>query len=803
MLREPVKIQKSTRSVRVTEENAAQFEISTGGRPDIDSLARVTYQTIGRDKIQVTQPILLEANSTTIGEPLTCRKLYALLKAVPDLVSNEEKLIDFELSVNQEEQKDKEAGPSVVSTTPATLAPKELTLPVVELTDVIIPPEPPKVGGAKTIGPKRFGPRSNGASSAGSKTPGSRGRPPANMELDEELEKALKGHDLQGFTPLLVKARMTSVRYLNLHSIEQLEEALKKIGGNKFQFSPIDRSLWKAFGLKSLAASVDEQPSPGDRLNAAKALTSFASGAPALNMDDVMLLPDLDVDSPPAAEEDGTEVHGLCLPVNWRSVSSHAATLLGKVPFKELSLEVLQRIHARLAGIEDGIDDVPRSISEAVSAIDVELAVGQSKGYWDLKDLRTPLAGIDEAVKRSRMLVKQGLDVRYKTMKPSTASTQPPPLSYGSEEVLANSIIAAAAMSKPLSDKDAKIAEELDAAKERFEVVAAEESLIEKMERLAAAVSPSSGTDASQRLAEFAEASNNEFEISQLLHAAHVRPPDAGKATHARTRLLAAWRAARQGIQSALGDVLKDILPADAVVKDFCKAILDGHFYDSADPLKVKKILSAESPPDWIGGSDTPWDSSRSKQGKELIQFNQAFSIIAMAMSLLHPTDTSVMVTMTAIQAEIAKGCRTMTAEATLTGVLVPLLRELDDRWAVFQKSSSAQMPTARRCWNHVRQGRVVTAFFLQASQATTAPAASATSKETVSKGHVRDLENKLKALSKKVGALTDDEGDEEEDGPSGWKGGKGGKGSKSWKKGGKKGNGTPAAPTPVDAASG
>ena len=93
------------------------------------------------------------------------------------------------------------------------------------------------------------------------------------------------------------------------------------------------------------------------------------------------------------------------------------------------------------------------------------------------------------------------------------------------------------------------------------------------------------------------------------------------------------------GIQSALGDILKDILPADAVVKDFCKAILDGHFYDSTDPLKVKKILSAESPPDWVGGSDIPWDSSRSKQGKELIQLNQAFSTLSCFSKLTELTE--------------------------------------------------------------------------------------------------------------------------------------------------------------------
>ena len=430
----------------------------------------------------------------------------------------------------------------------------------------------------------------------------------------------------------------------------------------------------------------------------------------------------------------------------------------------------------------------------------MELAVGQGRGFWQKAELHPPMAGMSEAVKRSRILVKQGVAaLNQEVKKAEAAALKPPTTTHGSEEILANSIVAAAAMAKPLSEKDSKIAEELDASKERFEVVASKESLVSMVERLASEVGPQSGSTPAQRLAQFAKVSNADFEVAQLLHSAHVRPPEAGKATSARTRLLAAWRTARQGARSALGELLKEMLPADATVQDLCKVILDGHFFDATDPLKIKKILNVESPPEWLGGSDATWDSARSKQGKELIQFNQAFSILAMAVAMMHPTDTSVMVTMTAVQADIAKGCRTMTAEATMTGILLPLLRELDDRWAGFQKNSSAQMPTVAACWNHVRQGRVVTAFFLQASQIGLSPAPAASAKETVSKGHVRDLENKLKALTKKVGAFTDDEGDDEDEGSSGARG-KGGKGSNKWKKGGKKGGPPAPAPSPADA---
>ena len=73
-------------------------------------------------------------------------------------------------------------------------------------------------------------------------------------------------------------------------------------------------------------------------------------------------------------------------------------------------------------------------------------------------------------MKRSRILAKQGAAVAAKISKQeeSESSHKRMQASQGSEEVLANSIVAAAAMSKPLSDKYAKIAEELDASKERL-----------------------------------------------------------------------------------------------------------------------------------------------------------------------------------------------------------------------------------------------------------------------------------------------------------------------------------------------
>ena len=74
--------------------------------------AKPTFPRLGYPRLGY---LLLEVDTEIMGEAISCRRLYDLLKAVPDLVSDEEKLIDFESSVSQEEHMEEESGPSVES----------------------------------------------------------------------------------------------------------------------------------------------------------------------------------------------------------------------------------------------------------------------------------------------------------------------------------------------------------------------------------------------------------------------------------------------------------------------------------------------------------------------------------------------------------------------------------------------------------------------------------------------------------------------------------------------------------------
>ena len=268
MQRESSKVLKHTKSVQMlTEAVAENFAVLTGVRPDVDSEARVLYHTIGRGPVLVVQSISLEVNRKIVVPKLSCRQFEAILSSMPELVTKEELLIDFVTSISSEEEEAKESQGS--SSTGGALNPTvdEKEVPIVvlqaEASDVRVHPV-----NSKSIQPKPRGAKSSASSVGDLKTPARPRTPRAvNLELEKDLEDALAAHDLQGFTPMLVKARMVSMSYLKRHSVQQLQEALKGVGGKSFAFSEINWQLWVKFGLDGgeafgAGAAMDRRNSP-------------------------------------------------------------------------------------------------------------------------------------------------------------------------------------------------------------------------------------------------------------------------------------------------------------------------------------------------------------------------------------------------------------------------------------------------------------------------------------------------------------------------------------------------------------
>ena len=246
MLREPIKIRKATQSTRVTEEVAEHIETCTGFRADLDSEARVLYHSTGRDPVLATQAISLEVNGLIVVESISCRQLEAVLQLVPELVSPEEKLIDFESSIAQEEEEEQLEMDMAAAEDASSNPNLDDVTPLVEEVEQRVSRA---LGNSRSIQPKRGngGPRSTASSE--SKSARARRTSTTNMELEQDLADALAANDLQGFTPLLVKLRMISVRYVKRYSVKQLESAMRKVGGNAFAFTSVDRQLWNEFGL--------------------------------------------------------------------------------------------------------------------------------------------------------------------------------------------------------------------------------------------------------------------------------------------------------------------------------------------------------------------------------------------------------------------------------------------------------------------------------------------------------------------------------------------------------------------------
>ena len=173
------------------------------------------------------------------------RQLEAILQSVPDLVSPEEELIDFVTSIAQEEEEEELEMDIAVAADASSNPDLDALAPLVAEVEQR---DSRGLSGPKTIQPKRLTGGPGSTPSSDSKSARARRTSTTNMELEQDLADELAASDLQGFTPLLVKLRMISLRYVKRYSVKQLESAMCKVGGNTFAFTSIDRKLWTEFG---------------------------------------------------------------------------------------------------------------------------------------------------------------------------------------------------------------------------------------------------------------------------------------------------------------------------------------------------------------------------------------------------------------------------------------------------------------------------------------------------------------------------------------------------------------------------
>ena len=665
---------------------------------------------------------------------ISVSQFFEILGAFPDLLSSEEAVLDKDASLETEVAARLLAE---VVAAPADPGPDTANA------DAPAPEQGPKDNPkSPRVGPK---PRASkgvlDTSSVGS-APRRSAIVPEPAELDADLSWALTSVGLSGYAMVLRTSHIVSLLHLRAHTVKELELSLKRKNGARFSFSSVDRKLWQSLDL----AVEPEESKPRPTILGSKPIVSLQS-------DDV--------------EDEEMEIRDLNKSLvqlsnvpDW-SMSPCAHLLFAGVPDFKIELSTLMRVHERLhiAVMPTVPVDPPEDVEEAVQAIDVVLTAGVSSGLWDSAEISAPRAGVEAVVKHSRVLVAAAAQASSRI---DANSKKSPTSDDGSGQMaLASSILQASENSRPLSEKDAKVAEELEASKQRIEVVAASPSLLATMKQLAEVVGVQSAASDEQKLRAFATTCNKSEQVAALLKASHVRQPAAGTASSERVASVAAYRAVRQGVHTAQIARLRDLLADDAVAKPLVEAVAAGKLLDSDDSLKMGSMHDASKPPTWLGGKDAKLGQHLSAAAKSLVQLSLAMPPVILAMTELHPQDASIGVTMAVVQAEMAKGLRVLPAADVVAGVLMPLLREWGERWDAFQKSAASPMPTLGVAWQKVRQGRTVSAYLVRVENAPIQTGESGSTKEFASKGQLKSVDDQLKALRRRMASMS---GDEDED---------------------------------------
>jgi hypothetical protein len=225
-------------------------------------------------------------------------------------------------------------------------------------------------------------------------------------------------------------------------------------------------------------------------------------------------------------------------------------------------------------------------------------------------------------------------------------------------------------------------------------------------------------------------------------------------------------------VLTAARDVLRRCLPVHADAMKLAEAVFSGKVDGSGD-FSIRALSEPAKPASWLGKPTQEVEAKESgKPSADVLV--KAMPAVLLAFGMLQPQDTLVLLTLTEVNCEVAKGLKRSGVAGAVDTIYAPLMRAYTEGFDAFQKSVSAPMPVMATVWAAERT-RAVEAYSLQVVPAA-APAAGATAGDTAAvkalEGVVKGLKYSLDKLARKVadggyksGGETDDEDDDDDAG--------------------------------------
>ena len=601
--------------------------------------------------------------------------------------------------------------------------------------------------------------------------------------------EAITDAGLDGLLAALQRAGITTLVSLKKHDIAELEASLRRPHvklGSTYTLSRVDTKSLIELGVKpsgttpgadatrssppdlfSMAAltlgaaasatplALTTKPAPTTALAPAGKLASYLPPAAAVPRPPAEAAPPRSwttaPTTAPVSESAGKITEAL-------KTCSFTRALLGKVPAAELSLPSLwllaHALHGETALSFKNMDESEESVVDAIdAAIEARCATetltrdeALGFGYTPCSSMREVRKKVNEWVARSRA-VKPTADL------PAEIDGTGPMTMHSGLAMLA-------ASTQSFSSDNLKHVEEHGAAEAR--ALAVHGDATSKRTLLELGKVMASGLPDKDKIKEHAQACETDAKVAALLASSHIK-----RITGASALIpgLAEVAAVAVQVRAAIVRASKEELRAQEHVRPYAepeplvKAVQAMRLFDKgSNALSLKPLAGTDKELEYLAvPAISPKPTAAVAELAITRNLFAAIPLLETVFGMVAPWDKTAVKTLATVHTVMSHGLAKHGASTTVLNVLMPLLREYEERVDAFQRSPSAPIPTLAGCWEHTKTLAITATFISEARKQLAnlelAPDSQVASLKTQNEAQsktLKTLEERLKKLEAK-----------------------------------------------------
>ena len=787
------------------ESNAEAFA-AVGLIPPVGKEVTLILTTIGRKKI-IESVHALFGDEPDLTEIAVNAGLY-LLEHVPEFNNNETRYgIDVNATLAFQKAKADELDAAAAAAHEADEDPTfppaaEAVVPEPDNEAATEPPERAGAGAIATVPPKKSVYETIAATalalSTGSATPGLRrsspftGKTMTTPKAHGSFADTISDAGLAGLLEALLRAGITSLVSLKKHDIADLTASLRRPHvklGSTYTLSRVDEKSFLELGVKpsaaeagtagvvasgeedvfSLAAStlgaVVSVP-PLFSLVAKPAPLAAAAPARKVAMPSAPTpLPVPAVPRPPIPSAMPAPATTLVSPsalaiTEALKTCPRALALLQGVPKSELVLTQLWTIaHAIDDETACSFENMDKSEDSAVDAIDAGIAALCAAGTLSFDETvgsrSTPCASMREVRKKVAEMAARSRVVVPKADLPSEIDAGAMTMQSG--------LAMLAASTQSFAGDNLKHVEEHGAAEAR--AVAVHGNAQSKQRLLDLGAKMSSGMSNADKIKAHAQVCETDAKVAALLASSHIKRITGALAL---TPGLVEVAAVAGQVRAAVVRAVKEELRAQEHVRPYAepealvKAVQAGRLYDKgSNALSLKPLAGTEKELEYLAQpAVSPKPSAAAAELAVTRNLFAAIPLLQTIFGMAAPWDSTAVQTLATVHTVMAHGLAKHGASTTVLNVLLPLMREYEERVDSFQRSPSAEIPDLASCWAHTKTLAITATFITEARKQMAnldiAPDAQALKAQNDAQSkELKALQERMKKLEAKPGGPT------------------------------------------------